>query len=430
MGIYQPWDRLTECAVGSSYPPEYYEVIKNGKIRYYMEKIAQETCEDLDRYCSLLRGLGVKVIRAEISDDVEDHTCAIPHGSVTEKTRLPVPPPLHICRQMGRIGERFFMSSWGMETLKGEYITDRRNLHRDYVLEEHSMVGKPISIYKLAQCVDFPKPDFETTFFPWNPLVKHLEDKGVEIVYDRYINTSCTLQVGKDLYFNMQNMLNSENRSMFKKKLVELFPDHRCHLLDLEGHTTKTVTIVKPGLLITRKNKRLYQNTFPDWEIIQSRKMPNHLQIKQKVDRSYRRYSHGWWIPNNDQTSYEEIENFLKGWYEDTQGQNKYRDNLYLFSQDLVVVDGNNVIGPPLNNINKMSIDYIKTYGINYHECHMRHLPVLINTGLDGITMPIERESSEMETLFPDDHNPFMVGMNKHQSKTYTHNQGHRGTGK
>ena len=60
----------------------------------------------------------------------------------------------------------------------------------------------------------------------------------------------------------------------------------------------------------------------------------------------------------------------------------------------------------------------------------MRHLPVLINTGLDGITMPIERESSEMETLFPDDHNPFMVGMNKHQSKTYTHNQGHRGTGK
>jgi hypothetical protein len=208
----------------------------------------------------------------------------------------------------------------------------------------------------------------------------------------------------------MQNMLNSENRPIFKKKLEELFPDRRCHLLDIEGHTTKTITIVKPGLLITKKNKKLYRNTFPDWEILQSRKVPNHLQIKQKVDRSYRRYSHGWWIPNNDQTSYEEIENFLKGWYEDTQGENKYRDNLYLFSQDLFVVDGNNVIGPPLNNLNKMSIDHIKTHNINYHECHMRHLPVLINTGLDGITMPIERESSEMETLFPDDHNPLMVG--------------------
>ena len=85
-----------------------------------------------------------------------------------------------------------------------------------------------------------------------------------------------------------------------------------------------------------------------------------------------------------------------------------------LTTDDLIypmfVVDGNNVIGPPLNNLNKMSIDHIKTHNINYHECHMRHLPVLINTGLDGITMPIERESSEMETLFPDDHNPLMVG--------------------
>ena len=119
-----------------------------------------------------------------------------------------------------------------------------------------------------------------------------------------------------------------------------------------------------------------------------------------------------------------EIENFLKGWYEDTQGENKYRDNLYLFSQDLVVVDGNNVIGPPLNNINKMSIDYIKTYGINYHECPMRHLPVLINTGLDGITMPIERENNGMETLFPEDHEPFTV--NHHGGTVYSH----KGTGK
>jgi len=419
MSIYQPWDRLTDCVLGSSYPPEFYSTIRNGKIRYYMEKIAEETCKDLDRYASLLRGLGVKVIRAEISDNIEDHIVGIPHASEKETLRMPAPPPLHVNRQMGCIGEKFFMATWNMNTLKGEYITDRRELHRDYVLQEHSMVGKPISILKLAQCVDFPVPDFETAFYPWNPLIKHLEDAGTEIVYDRYINSSTCLQIGKDLYFNMQYMLNEENRVIFKKKLEELFPDRRCHLLDLEGHTTKTVTVLKPGIILSRKNKRVYQNTFPDWDVIQTRKMPHRLQLKKKVDLSWRRYGEAWWMDQDVKENQEAVENFVKGWYEDTIGPCKYKENLYLFPQDIFVVDGENVIGPSVTNVNRMSIDYLKSYGMKYHEMNIRHLPLLLNTGLDGITVPISRENNGMETLFPEDHQPFTI--NHHGGTIYSH---------
>ena len=31
--VYQPWDPLKVCVVGKSYPPEFYEFIKNSKLR-------------------------------------------------------------------------------------------------------------------------------------------------------------------------------------------------------------------------------------------------------------------------------------------------------------------------------------------------------------------------------------------------------------
>ena len=52
--VHQQWDRLKVCAVGISYPPEFYSFIKNSKARSVMERIAQETEED---YQNLIRTL-------------------------------------------------------------------------------------------------------------------------------------------------------------------------------------------------------------------------------------------------------------------------------------------------------------------------------------------------------------------------------------
>ena len=44
--VYQHWDPLQACAVGRSYPPEFYSFIKIG---FVMEKIAIETEEDVQK---------------------------------------------------------------------------------------------------------------------------------------------------------------------------------------------------------------------------------------------------------------------------------------------------------------------------------------------------------------------------------------------
>ena len=42
MSVHQHWDPLEACLVGKSYPPEFYEYIKNPKVRNVFERIAIE----------------------------------------------------------------------------------------------------------------------------------------------------------------------------------------------------------------------------------------------------------------------------------------------------------------------------------------------------------------------------------------------------
>ena len=69
--VHQHWDPLKVCAVGRSYPPEFYSAIKNSKVRNVMERIAIETEEDYQKLISKLEEFNVTVLRTDISEDPE-----------------------------------------------------------------------------------------------------------------------------------------------------------------------------------------------------------------------------------------------------------------------------------------------------------------------------------------------------------------------
>ena len=71
--VHQHWDPLKVCLVGRSYPPEFYSRVKNPKVRSVMERIAVETEEDYQKLITLLEKFNVKVLRTDISDDVNDY---------------------------------------------------------------------------------------------------------------------------------------------------------------------------------------------------------------------------------------------------------------------------------------------------------------------------------------------------------------------
>ncbi len=67
--VHQHWDPLRVCAVGRSYPPEFYSFITNSRVRDVMERIAIETEEDYQKLIKLLESFGVEILRPITSED-------------------------------------------------------------------------------------------------------------------------------------------------------------------------------------------------------------------------------------------------------------------------------------------------------------------------------------------------------------------------
>jgi hypothetical protein len=96
--VYLHWDPLKVCAVGKSYPPEFYSFIENTRVRTVMERIAIETEEDYQKLISLLKSFGVEIVRNNLPIDLR--------GS--EIVKHPIPP---MCPRdwAAMIGETFYM---------------------------------------------------------------------------------------------------------------------------------------------------------------------------------------------------------------------------------------------------------------------------------------------------------------------------------
>ena len=98
--VHQHWDPLKVCAVGRSYPPEFYSRIQNAKVRNVMERIAIETEEDYQKLISKLKEFNVKVIRTDVSEDPEVYV----NDGV-----LNVPPPMTPRDFTAMVGDTFYM---------------------------------------------------------------------------------------------------------------------------------------------------------------------------------------------------------------------------------------------------------------------------------------------------------------------------------
>lgn len=65
-----PWDQLTQCIVGRGYAPEFYQDIKDSKVRESLQKISIETEEDYSNIVKVLESLNVSVTRPCVNDQL------------------------------------------------------------------------------------------------------------------------------------------------------------------------------------------------------------------------------------------------------------------------------------------------------------------------------------------------------------------------
>jgi N-dimethylarginine dimethylaminohydrolase len=411
LSVYQHWDPLEVCAVGRSYPPEFYSFIKNPKVRSVMERIAIETEEDYQKIIKLLESFNVTVIRTDISDNFEDHMWMERYS----------PPPMCPRDHTIMLGDVFFMpgNDFGMiwPSLSNDYHPDLYSEINVLRLETSTLEQKEKALISIRKKIYQYPPHIQKdliselkwnmrsinhdplTTFPNNKkfdtfktMREFIESRGNKIITDQYVSGSCTTRVGRDLYHGTS--LEGEDIEGLTKNITNIHKlltrkDYRAHVVTYNTHSDAVFTPIKEGLIISLASAPSFERTFPGWEVVSLPgqswgKIPKFMQLKKKNAGK-------WWVPgeelNDDFTDY--VETWLKDWVlyvEET-----------VFDVNILIINPTNVL---VNGYNKKVFDAFERHGITPHIINFRHR-YFWDGGIHCITSDLGR-TGEMKDYFPE----------------------------
>lgn len=374
--VHQHWDPLKVCAVGISYPPEFYSFIKNPRVRSVMERIAIETEEDYQKLIKLLESFGIEIVRPEIDQDFSKYFI---HG----KYQSPIMMTPRDYTAM--IGDQFFMPScddtliWNQ--LKG---TDWPSYPKNEA-EFNSLpnwIRQELADQGITKFFDIQKNNREFL----RPIEDLVKKQNNSISYDLGINTAMTSRIGKDLYFGTETY--DQDQLLLKTRVGTLFPEYRCHVVNTGGHSDGTFCPVVPGLIVSLYDVPNYIDTFPDWEVIYLPstdwdEIKSFLVLKEKNRGD-------WWVPGEEVN--DDFTNFVESWLGHWMGHVEET----VFDVNMLVIDEKNVV---CNYYNEMVFSALARYGVTPHVVNFRHR-FFWDGGLHCITSDLHREGAQKD-YFP-----------------------------
>ncbi len=364
--VHQHWDPLKVCIVGKSYPPEFYNYIKNSKVRSVMERIATETEEDYQKLIKLLENFDVDVLRPTVPCDSKDVSLA--DGKLVQ-------PPMCPRDYSAMIGNDLYFDY--SSTLREKWTEVRGNNWPQTPPDDITTLSPTIK----SELLSFGVPIYDF----YGSLIKQLEPH-CNIILNQGINSAMTTRIGRDLYFGTDEY--EEDREKTLKLKSKHFSDYRCHVINTGGHADGTYCPVVPGLIVSLTDIPTYKDTFPDWEVIY---LPGQSWDSVKPFLELKEKNRGkWWVPgeelNDDFTEF--VESWLGHWVgyvEET-----------VFDVNMLVIDEKNVV---CNNYNEDVFKAFDQYGITPHVINFRHR-YFWDGGLHCITSDLHREGTQKD-YFP-----------------------------
>jgi hypothetical protein len=371
--VHQHWDPLKVCAVGRSYPPEFYSFIKNSKARSVMERIAEETEEDYQSLIKLLNTFGVEVVRTEVNDDFDSYIG--PDGKY-------VPPPMEPRDYTAMVGDTFYMPSPTIHSnwyeLRGndwpEHPTDKMP---QWVLDELREIHGINSLSDIGQYIDHRN---------LKPIEELVKKQGNKIIYNADVNSAMTTRVGKDLFHGCHH--DDLKCYLSDQQLNEQFSNYHNHKLNTIGHTDAVFCPVAPGLIVSLFDIPTYKDTFPDWEVVYLAgqswdQVRPFLDLKEKNQGKF-------WVPGEEKN--DEFTEYVNEWLDTWVG---YVEET-VFDVNMLVIDEKNVV---VNGENDQVFNAFKRYGITPHVCNFRHR-YFWDGGLHCITSDLHRQGQQ-QNYFP-----------------------------
>ena len=232
-----PWHRLRHAWVGSCYPPEFFQPIKNIQVRESLQKISQETQEDYDNLVSVLQSLDVRVERPKLDQetnimDYVDDRGRLDFDRAGSFTLIPRPP---------------------MQP-------------RDSLL----IVGDTL-IGTLDEC---------SWFYPMCERSPKQFDAPMVTVIGSHLITDC------------------RDHAWLPKYMHQRFPDRQIVPVDIGGHNDAVFCPVRPGLIVSTYHHDNYSATFPGWQV---KYIENQSWNAIPNWRSHKHSNVGkWWLPDSD----------------------------------------------------------------------------------------------------------------------------------
>jgi hypothetical protein len=382
--VYQHWDKLKNCIVGKTYPPEFYHWIENSETRKKFEKLAIETEEDYQSLIKLLSGkFGVSIVRPEFPNDLT---------SLFVNDRW-VMPPTAPRDYFITIGNQFWIPkipnashAWNVF-----YRQNKQESWPDYArpndfYNHHPKYAKDIQekFFKF-QIKDQNHLNAKLNFY--THIFNEISSSGTEIVYtdNDFINGCFVSRIGKDLFFATQTF--HDDKQAILNSVNKLFPNNRNHVVNAGGHGDAVYCPIAPGLIISLNDVPTYADTFPNWEVVY---LPdsNYSHIK-KFKQSIIKNKGRWFIPRFEKDN--NLINIVNYYFDEWVGQVSES----VFDVNILVVDPKNIV---VSTHNDRVEQACTRHGIEVHVSPFRH-KYFWDAGIHCVTNDLNREGVMQQIL-------------------------------
>ena len=378
--------------LGECYSPEFFNDIKNIKVKSALQRIASETQEDLEGYAKVLRDFGCDVIRPDMDKNNSIMNYTDHDGKLTLIPRSPLQPR---DAQMV-IGNDLFYTG-------DDHPSIRTRL--DLYDADYKQITTPISReeyidYKGDSAPDWPSYDeLATRFCTGMPLS---DNAGIhdELQTISAQETSCTFLapapsitvVGKDIYLDVFSDWPQIVVDYCLEWLRKEFPNFRLNLLNIGGHSDGCFHTIKPGAILSLMEIQTYEDTFPDWDVCY---LPNRSWSKLNTFREIKEKNEGkWWVPGEEDN--EEFTHFVETWLQDWVG---YVEET-VFDVNVLVLDEKHVCVSQLDN--EIVNTFLKKHNMEPVYVPWRHR-YFWDGGLHCITLDLVRDGTQQD-YFPNRH--------------------------
>ena len=388
--IWNKWSKLKTVMLGDNYSSNFFKDIKNNRIRSALQRIADETQEDLENYEKVLKDFGCNVLRPALDDNDSIMNYINNEGAVAGSVpRSPLQP-------------------------RDAQLVIGNNLYRTHI--DHNAITKVFNNYNSSDIVAWV--DRHTTdirFWSedrWNQLagdswgtyneykndIDFFEKLPIEIykeimLYHKIsgeknllVQAPSLTLVGRDLYVDCKD----NNFYQFQtQSILDNVSNIRVNTLNHGGHSDGCFHTIKPGAILSILDIQNYKHTFPGWDICYLPgeswgKVSGFTKLKKQVGGK-------WWVPGEEEN--DEFTHFVETWLQDWVG---YVEES-VFDVNVLVLDEHHVC---VNNMNPTVIEFLKKHRMEPVHVPWRHR-YFWDGGLHCITLDLEREGSQ-EDYFPE----------------------------